>query len=383
MNPFAALRHTALTLLTALCFFNAGFAANSTPDKVLVFGMGEAGSKYYRIPALVTAADGSLVALADKRGDALGDLPNTISVVAKRSTDGGRTWSEAVTVAQGDASKGTTYGDPAVILDRNSGRLVAVYSGDNGFFASNKEKPSGFYVSTSADNGLTWTEPRSITDQVFQPEWYGAFCASGKMLQTADGTLMFVANTRLNPKWELVDIYEFVCASTDGGETWRVLNPDSRIPSDGIGNESKLVQTSDGSLIMSIRSKGHRRFSRSTDGGHTWSPDQPVADLEEPDCNGDIMVYPMANGKKIMLQSIPADPAIRQNVSIMVSFDEGKTWPKKKQLLDTYSAYSSLAILPDGTIGCLMEQGKWDTNLPGDDGFDIYYMNFPLQWLME
>ena len=54
--------------------------------------MEEAGSKYYRIPALVKAKDGSLVAIADKRGDALGDLPNIITIVSKRSTDGGKTW---------------------------------------------------------------------------------------------------------------------------------------------------------------------------------------------------------------------------------------------------------------------------------------------------
>ena len=43
------------------------------PERTSLFEMGEAGSKYYRIPALVKAQDGALVAIADKRGDALGD----------------------------------------------------------------------------------------------------------------------------------------------------------------------------------------------------------------------------------------------------------------------------------------------------------------------
>ena len=60
------------------------------PERTSLFEMGEAGSKYYRIPALVKAQDGALVAIADKRGDALGDLPNIITIVSKRSTDNGK-----------------------------------------------------------------------------------------------------------------------------------------------------------------------------------------------------------------------------------------------------------------------------------------------------
>ena len=70
------------------------------PERISLYEMQEAGSKYYRIPALVKAADGALVAVADKRGDALGDLPNIITIVSKRSTDGGKTWSDMSIVAK-------------------------------------------------------------------------------------------------------------------------------------------------------------------------------------------------------------------------------------------------------------------------------------------
>ncbi len=384
-----------LCAAVVLCTFQSCATKNDksvmeAPTKVLVFDMNEAGSKYYRIPALTVAADGSLVALADKRGEKLGDLPNIISVVAKRSTDGGETWSDMVTVAQGDSAKGITYGDPAVVLDRKTGNLVAVFSGDKGFWGSTKEARANFYVSKSADNGLTWSAPVCISDQIYQPEWYGGFAASGRMLQTESGRIIFIANIRFNPSnWELKEVYEMVCASDDGGDTWTVLNPDARIPNDGHGNETKIIERSNGELMMSIRSSsnisgkttGHRRYSLSTDGGKTWSEHAEFADMPDPSCNGDIIVYPSKDGKKRMLHSIPNDTLIRQNVSVFLSYDEGKTWPVSKLLLEGYSAYSSLAVLPDGSIGCLVEEGKWDGNLPGEDGFQLYFMKFSLDWL--
>ena len=348
----------------------------SAPTKVVVFDMYEDGSKYYRIPAIETAADGSLIAVADKRGSSIGDLPNTISVVVKRSTDGGETWSDAVTIAEGNSSTGKTYGDPAIVLDRNTGKLICVFSGDTGFFYSTKTNRAGFYVSTSDDNGVTWSEPRAITSQVYQSSWYGAFCASGKMLQTESGRIMFVANTRLSSAQYVTQVYEFVCASDDGGETWQVLNTNGRIPSDGQGNESKLAECSDGSLIMSIRSSGHRRFSRSTDGGATWTDAQVVNELVEPSCNGDIISYPSTDGQIRMLHTVPADASERNDVSVFLSYDDGYTWPVSRKIIDGSSAYSSLTVLPDGKIGCFVEEG-----VTGEDGYRLTFLKFDLNWL--
>lgn len=70
-------------------------------------------------------------------------------------------------------------------------------------------------------------------------------------------------------------------------------------------------------------------------------------------------------------------------ISIYLSYDEGTTWPVKKRLIDGLSAYSSLTILPDGSIGCFVEEGKWDSNIAGEDGFRLYFMKFDLDWLTD
>ena len=349
--------------------------------KIPVFMMNENGSKYYRIPALVKAADGSLVAIADRRGDKLNDLPNTISVVAKRSTNNGATWSDMVTIAEGNASLGTTYGDPAVVLDRETGALICMYSGDQGFWNSTKTDRAGFYVSFSYDNGVNWTAPKSITDEVYQSNWYGAFVASGRGVQLSSGRICFVANAHVSPTVEQ-GINEYMIYSDDHGATWQVSTSNAV---DGFrGNESKIVELTNGDLLMSIRNYegGKRRFSKSTDQGMNWSAPYTLDDFKDPSCNGDIIRFPSADGVSRILHSIPYSN-IRENLSVLMSYDEGQTWPVRKTLIEGYSAYSSLEVLDDGTICCLVEEGKWDGNLPGEDGFDLYLMKFSLEWLTD
>ena len=55
----------------------------------------------------------------------------------------------------------------------------------------------------------------------------------------------------------------------------------------------------------------------------------------------------------------------RRNVSIKLSYDEGKTWAANRTLEPGFSGYSDLAVLPDGAVLCFYERG-------GTDGKSIY-----------
>lgn len=83
-----------------------------------------------------------------------------------------------------------------------------------------------------------------------------------------------------------------------------------------------------------------------------------------------------------MLHSLPASRTTRENVTVYVSEDNGETWTAKRCIYKGYSAYSSLQVLDDGTIGIIVEEGKWDGGLPGEDGFNLGYYHFTLDWLM-
>lgn len=370
-------------LLFLMCISASWTWASDAPERTVLFNMGDYDSQYWRIPALVTAADNSLVAVVDKRGSSLGDLPNTISIMSRRSTDNGKNWSEPVVVAQG--GNGKTYGDPAVVLDKKTGNLICMFVGDQGLWNATPYNRQGIYVSKSTDNGVSWSEPVAITDQVYanHSSWYAGFAGSGHGLCLKDGRWMFVLAIRATSATG-VPLHNYAIYSDDGGDNWTL----STNAATTAGDEAKVVELENGDILMSIRnpSKGNRIFCKSTDRGQTWGKAYFETELKDPACNGDIIRYSYSTdegseGKSRLLHSLPESTTTRENVTIYLSEDDGETWPIKKRLVDGYSAYSSLTVLSDGTIGALVEEGKWDSNLPGEDGFQLVFYRFTMDWL--
>lgn len=352
------------------------------PRHTLLYRSGDHGSKYYRIPALATAPDGSILAVSDRRNDSSSDLPNLIDLVVRRSTDNGLTWSDQIVIAQHLPDRG--FGDAALVVDRRSGDILCIFASGCGLWKSTAQQPMDVCIARSSDNGLTWSDVRYITPQIYGPGCdnpaaepiSGLFAASGRALQLRDGTLAFVvAAHHTGEKWP--PLYNYVCISEDGGENWRLL---PATPG-AWGDESKMEELADGSWLMSIRNprQGHRLHAVSHDRGVTWS--QPVAwkDLPDPACDGDIMRYSLrSEGARHdrLLHSIPADTAQRRNVSIALSYDEGKSWPVMRTVWEEPSAYSSLTKLPDGSIGLLSE--VWND---ATGGYDLWFSAIPFEWL--
>lgn len=340
----------------------------------IVFAPGDYNSTNYRIPAIVTAKDGSLVTLTDKRKFNSTDLPEDIDIVARRSTDGGKTWSEPVTVAQG-TGRYAGYGD-AVVTRALSGKLIAVYVGGTGLWASTAENPNRTYVSTSDDNGISWSAPREITNQIFgascaDPErskWKASFCGSGQGLCLRNGRIMVVGAVVIPG---MKGLQNFAYYSDDEGVNWKVSNM-----AIAGGDEAKVVELNNGDILMSSRTTGNRLWAISKDGGVNWGPKNTWTDIWGNACDGDIIRYTSTKDgrdKDRLLHTLPND-AKRKNVSIFMSYDEGKTWPVKKTLCAGESAYSSITILPDGTIGAYIEE---DETKP----YTMVYVNFSLKWM--
>jgi sialidase-1 len=67
----------------------------------------------------------------------------------------------------------------------------------------------------------------------------------------------------------------------------------------------------------------------------------------------------------------------RVKMTVRLSLDDGKTWPVAKLLHAGPTAYSDLAVLPEGTICRLYEAGK---KSPYET---ITLARFPLEWSGE
>jgi sialidase-1 len=76
------------------------------------------------------------------------------------------------------------------------------------------------------------------------------------------------------------------------------------------------------------------------------------------------------------LRSDGAPSVERVNLTLRLSADEGRTWPKSRLLRAGPAAYSSLAQLPDGTILCLYETGEKNFRET------LTLARFPVDWLI-
>ena len=341
-------------------------------------------SRYYRIPAITTAVNGWLVAVTDKRWGSNGDLPNNIDVVARVSKDNGATWSEPVTIA-GTAELGGDYGhgDPAIVTDMVTGDIFVLVCSKEGFFYGTPQSPQLIKVIASHDNGETWDAPVDITNQLYgagcsdseRSTIHALFPSSGSFMQTKDGTLMCVAPTRPTSNTSHGTFQARIISSSDHGATWTLSNNYALLDAD----ESKIVELDNGDLLVSSRHAWYRYYAVSSDGGATWSDRATWSDLYEPGCNGDLLRLTSLSGgsnKNRLLHTIP-NASSRQSVTIFLSTDEGQTWPTKKVICPKGSAYSSLTVLPDGTIGCYYEED----GLEG--GYQMRYVRFSLSWMTD
>lgn len=342
---------------------------------------GDYNSTNYRIPAVITAKNGNIVAVTDKRKYNNGDLPEDIDIVCNVSDDGGHTWTEPYTMAYG-TGYGKGFGDCALALTNDENGIIAAFVGGPGFWGSTPTNPLRMYISRSNDNGMTWSEPEDITHYVYGAEcddperqnWLGGFFGSGNGLLTSTGRIMFVVAMRES------DTREVVCNhavySDDNGLTWKV----SGRASVG-GDEAKVTELVDGRILMSIRHGGNRWYNISEDGGQTWqSTTLEWTEINSTACNGDMIRYTSVNkgdDKNRLLHSSPVGNS-RKNVTIFVSYDEGETWPISRCIVPYNSAYSSLCILPDNTIGFYVEEAY-----SGEGDYCTVFYNFSLNWLTK
>jgi len=341
--------------------------------RICLFKPGDYDSKYWRIPAVRQLSDGTILVVNDKRNITESDLPGDIDVVAKYSTDGGRTWSEPVYVADNAGRTDQGYGDPGLV-ELEDGTVICTFAGGQNFYSSSWENPQHSYFCVSKDHGRTWSEPVDITATIWGPapanpyctRYRSSFFTSGNSLILGSGPhkgRILVANVGTTDGTAR-GLCNHAVYSDDGGATWQVSDLAWEH-----GDEAKMVQLLDGRILMSVRQRGERGFVISEDDGQTWGEKGHWSEICTNACNGDIIRY----NDGILLHTVP-NSMKRENVSVFLSFDEGRTWPEHKSICHYQSVYSSITVLQDGTIGAYLEENP-------HGGCELWYENFSLDWL--
>ena len=352
MNLFSLLLMSCL-----LGTLSSGGGLRSPGKPVEVFISGEDGYHTYRIPAIIRAKDGSLLAFAEGRRGGQGDSGD-IDLVLKRSTDGGVTWS-AQRCLWDDGPN--TCGNPCPVVDRSTGRIHLLMTRNLGsdhermIIDQTSAESRSVWVMTTDDHGRTWSTPREITASTKQPNWtwYATGPGNGIQLQRGKhaGRLVVPCD---HIEAGTKKYFSHVILSDDGGVTWRL---GGRTPTDQV-NECAVAELSDGRLLLNMRnydrSQRTRAQSRSRDGGLSWSEVVHEDTLPEPICQASMIAL---DGGRRLVFSNPASSSSRTAMTVRTSDDGGVTWSEGILLHAGPSAYSCLTELADGGIGCLYERG--------------------------
>jgi hypothetical protein len=360
---FCFLTATAVGVLCAFpAHLRAGKYAATEDFRTTVFRSGTEGYHTFRIPTLVKAANGDLLAIAEGRKNAASDAGN-IDLVMKRSTDGGRTWSAVQLIQDEDADPlgKITIGNPTPVVDRmdpaHAGRIWLPFTRNN----------DRVFVTYSDDHGATWAKRVEITAAVKDPTWgwYATGPVHGIQLERGPhvGRLIIPADHRVgSDRWGSHVVY-----SDDHGRTWRLGAADTHASTDPVHpNENTAVELVDGRLYLNARnqkgsSPATRAVAHSRDGGLTYdAPFAPEPNLLSPVVQNSALRFAAADrgdAENILLYVSPKHQAQRRDLTLRMSFDEGKTWTNDVLIHSGPAAYSDLVKLDSRHVGVLYEAG--------------------------
>jgi sialidase-1 len=350
-------------------------------DPVVVFRSGESGYHTFRIPAVVRAANGDLLAFCEGRKNGSGDFGN-IDIVMKRSTDGGKQWGALQIVAEFNDLQA---GNPAPIIDLlnpvHPGRVWIFYNTGNCTEHQMRERMGlkETWYRVSDDGGMNWQAPVNITSQVHKHsgntslagDWRSYANTPGHAMQIMHGPykgrLVIAANHSSGPpQARFRDYRAHAFFSDDFGRSFQ-LSPDVDYPG---SNESMAAELGNGGILLNSRNQsGDQKFrliSRSRNAGSSWDTTYLEKNLIDPVNQGSVLTLGYNGNDAIIAHSHAQDSTRRNNLMLHISKDDGRTW-EPYEMIDRapeggtkdYTAYSDLVIIQPKKLGVLYERNGY------------------------
>lgn len=379
-----------ITYLAAfLIVFNGCAKHEEKYEKQLLFHNLGTTEQDFRIPSIVKANDGRLLAFADRRYSLDGsDIGwGEIDIQCRISDDNGITWngndSTPATVIDGIGGEGfeCAHGDAATVCDRETGRILLMCASGSVGYPSGGCNVGRYY----SDDGITFTGGE-MTEGLPDGLEQFKFFSSGRICQSSiikNGSHYRIYSGLATREGSLV-LY-----SDDFGGSWHRLGN-----AIGGGDECKVEELPDGSLLLSCRISRMigRMFSVFTYSDDTytdgkWSEPIVSSGIMAASCNGEVLLAPTDSPDKyILLQSAPCSNR-RENVSIywkrisrnspFTSPDFYHEWDGCYGVSSTSSAYSTMVLDANGNIAFIWEENNLERD--GTEGYDIYFKTLTLK----
>ena len=371
----------------------------------------------YRIPAIAMAKNGALIAVADYRhsGSDIGVVNyGRIDLHARISKDNGENWGDLFPIVEGQGSKSPDFmhvgfGDPAIVADRESNRvLVLSCAGNVSFQNGTRNKHQNIARFYSEDNGVTWSEPVDIAEEIYS-KWDNSSHGPVMAMFVGSGKIHQSRYVKVNDYYRLycsvllknknATYTNFVLYSDDFGGTWEVLGGVNTAPIPNGADEPKVEELPNGNVIVSSRCTGGRHFNIFTftdaeKAKGTWgtraTSDASVNGIVAVNnsTNGEILIIPAVRNEDgenvwVALQSVPFGSG-RTNVGIYYKelasemdyntpANFAKDWDGRHQSTMLPSAYSTMCLQGDSTIAFLYEESTHGAD------YTIIYKKYSLE----
>ena len=325
-------------------------------DYVDVYTAGMNGYHCYCIPTIEVTPNGTLLAFSEGRLQDDEDpgmlATQDVDLILKRSTDGGRTWSEMEIFA--NPGKFWSAANASTVVDRDTGKVWVIYLRGKPGRNTLTSRPGTYDTMTIArwsdDNGMTWSDPIDLTAiaRNMQDENWTASCPGpGGGIQTRNGRLII-------PCWKF-PWHTFALYSDNHGKNW---HRGELVPGGNVGNECQLVELANGQIMMDMRqTKGPRRKALSSDGGITWSTVEDFLPITQCACAIERLTLESNDEINRILWTGPKGPG-RVTLMGRISYDEGKTFTPGQVIYKDKAGYSDLVLLNDNNVGCLWERNN-------------------------